>query len=218
MDNTATPTQQEVSAPKMHPFWKHFSKRTLALIVVLLFITGGLVYLAVREEQPSQIATVAPTPTPNPAHAVLSFVPETSSTSAIQTVDVVVESNQNHLTGAQLNIAFDPKVLSNVTIKPGTYFTNPTVLFTTVDKVNGQISYVLGIGANGQEASGSGTVATISYTLLPTASPSTKLSFLPKTEVTQQGVLGSVLKRSTGLTIQIPVALQLSPTASPAAQ
>ncbi len=187
----------------MQLIWQHFSKRTLLLIAALLLITGGLLYLAIKEDQPQTISKLIPTPTPSPAHAILSLVPETSSTSALQKVDVVAQSNGNQLAGAQLNLSYDPTVLTNVTIKSGTYFANPTILFNSVDKVNGRISYVLAIQPTGVEASGSGTVATITYSLAPTASASTTLSFLPKTEVTQLGILGSVLKSVKNLTIQI---------------
>lgn len=215
MDNNIQPTAIE-QPPTQHPFWQHISKRTLLLIVVLLVITGGLLYLALKQEQPTPSVTAVPTPTVSPAHATLSLVQQPASTSALQTVDVVIASNGNKLTGAQLNLAYDPKVLSNVTIKPGTFFPNPTILFNSVDKVNGRISYVLAISLNGQEASGSGAVATISYTVLPTTGTTTKISFLPKTELTQQGILGSVLKSTTDLTIQIPQRLQTSGAATPA--
>ena len=197
----------------MHIIWQHFSKRTLALIVVLMLITGGLLYLAIREEQPSVQVAVIPTPTPSPAHTTLSLLPATtaSSVSALQSTDIVVHSNMNKITGVQLEISYDPNVLSHVTITAGTYFPQPTTLLNTVDKVNGRLSYVLAIGPTSKEASGSGIVATISYTILPTASSSTTLAFLPKTEVTQQGVLGSVLKATNNLAISIPQALLLSP-------
>lgn len=221
MDTIPVPTQATIPQQPAHPFWQHFSPRTLLLIIVLLFITGGLLFLAIRQEQPTRLTSIVPpSPTPSPAHSVLSLVPSTSSTSAIQSVGIVVDSHENQLTGAQINIAYDPKILSNVTIKQGTYFTNPTILLNTVDSVNGRISYVIAIGPSSKETTGSGTVATISYQLLaahstnPQQATTTKLTFLPKTEVTQQGVLGSVLKTTKDLTITIPQTLLLSPIPS----
>lgn len=220
MDNNTQPTvpQTTLEQPTQHPFWQHVSKRTLLLIVILLAITSGLLYLAIRQEQPQPKIgePLTQAPAPSPAHATLSLVQQPASTSALHTVSVMVAANGNKITGAQLNLAYDPKVLSNVTIKSGTFFQNPTVLFNTVDKVNGRISYVLAISPNGEEATGSGTVATISYTLLPTLNATTAISFLPKTGLTQQGILGSVLKTSTDLIIQIPKNLQTPGVATPA--
>lgn len=209
MDNQINPNQhQEINT---HSFWQHFSPRTLLLIIVLVLITGGLLYLALRQESPTTKITSAPTPTPLPAHATMMLTQE-SSTSTTQTVDVIVNSNENKLTGAQLDMSYDPSILSNVLIRQGNYFANPSVLFNSIDKKNGRISYVIAIGPTSQQSSGSGIVATISYTLLHTASKTTKLSFLPKTEVTQQGILGSVLKSATNLTITVPQSLLLSPS------
>ncbi len=196
----------------MQLFWQHFSKKTLLLIVLLLVVTGGLLYLAVKEDQPTLSTVISATPTPSPAHTVLSLVPETSVASALQVVDVVARSNGNTLSGAQLDLSYDPTVLHTVTIQPGSFFTNPVVLFHSVDKVNGRISYVLAIQPTGMEASGSGIVATISYSFTPTASTSTTLAFLPKTEVTQEGIMGSVLKSAQNITIAVPQAFLISPT------
>lgn len=201
------PTQPATPQPEQkYPFWQHISKGTLVLIIILLIITGGLVYLAIRQQQPlpaSKQASASPTPTTAHAFSTLAFVEESSNAtnSAIHTVAVQVTSNQNQLSGAQLNIAYDPKVLGNVSIQLGNYFTNPSVLLKTVDTTNGQITLVLGIQPNSQQASGSGTIATISYTLLPTTENTTKLHFLPKTTLTQEGELESILKSTTDMTI-----------------
>lgn len=210
--------KQEIPVATPHPFWQHFSKRTLALILVLLAITGGLLYLALKEEQPTgQQKTGQQTGEMlSPAHTTLSFSPPSPSTSAKQSTSILINSNSNKVTVVQLNLGYDPQILSNVLIKPGTYFSNPTILFNNIDKVNGRITYDIAISPTDKQASGSGTVATISYSILPAAAATTKINFLPKTEATQQGISGSILKAATDLTIAIPETLQLSPTASAA--
>lgn len=210
---------QTQQMPTTHPFWQHFSPRTLVLIFVLLVITGGLLYVALQQEQPSPVASTVPTSTPNPSHTTLSLQEETASSAATGTTDILINSSSNKVTAVQLNLAYDPQILSHVVVKPGTFFASPTILYNIVDQPNGRISYVIAISPSGKEASGSGTVATISYTMSPTAASFTKISFLPKTEVTQQGILGTVLKSTTDLTIPIPLSLRLAtPAASSAAK
>lgn len=186
---------------KIMNIWQHFSKRTLALIIVLTLITATLLYLAIRQEQPAPSVTIAPTPTVSPAHTTLALIPQTASTAAYQTVAVMIDSHSNKVSGTQINLAYDPTVLSNVSVKLGTYFTNPSILLNTVDTKNGRITLVLGIQPNALQATGSGTIATVSYTLLPTTKSSTQISFLPKTAVTQEGELSSVLASTSDLTI-----------------
>jgi hypothetical protein len=184
--------------------WQHFSKRTLALIVALALITAGLLYLAIRQDQPTPEVSMAPTPTVSPAHTTLALVSTTATTGARQTAEVVIDSHRNTVSGVQLNLSYDPTIVANVTIQQGKYFTNPNILLKTVDQQNGRITLVMAIQPTAQQASGSGTVATISYTLLPTTKASTTISFLPKTAVTQEGELSSVLAKTTNLTIAIP--------------
>lgn len=184
--------------------WQHFSKRTLILIAILALVTAGLLYLAIRQDQPTPKVSMAPTPTVSPAHTTLSITPGNASTSARQTANIVIDSHSNKVSGIQLNLSYDPTVLANVTIQQGQYFTNPNVLLHNVDKQNGRITLVMAIQPTAQQASGSGTVATISYTFLPTTKESTTISFLPKTAVTQEGELSSVLATTTNLTIAIP--------------
>lgn len=200
----------------INTFFQHFSKRTLLLILVLIAITGGLLYLALRQQTNTQtVAVLPPTPTPSPAHSTLWLVQEPqSSTSASQIVDVDINGFSNSPSGAQINLSYDPNLLSNVVVKSGTYFNNPAILLNNVDSTNGRITFVLAIQPQGNPATGSGVLATISYTILPTSNPTTTLSFLPKTEITQLGILGSVLKNSSNLTISIPVLLMLSPAPS----
>ena len=210
------------SSPKTsHPFWQHVSKKTLTLIILLFLITAGLLYLAIRQEQPQPKSGESITPTPIVSHAfsTLSFVPVSATGSALQSVAVHVESNKNNLSGAQLNIAYDPKILGNVSVQVGNYFTNPSVLLKTVDATNGQITLVLGIQPNSMQANGNGTLATISYTILPTQKETTTLRFLPKTTLTQEGELNTVLKQTTSLTIPIRHVLPHQPlSASGSAQ
>lgn len=192
-----------VQPTNKHSFWEHFSKKTLGLVLALALITAGLVYIAIRQEQPAKTSAPIPTPKVSHAYSILSLVLESASNAAYQTIAIHVDSKQNRLSGAQINLAYDPAALTNMSLKVGDYFANPTILLKNVDAKNGRITLVLAIQPNAHEASGSGTIATLSYSVLPSTS-STKIQFLPKTALTQEGELETVLKSAEDYTITIP--------------
>ncbi|HSW89228.1 MAG TPA: cohesin domain-containing protein [Candidatus Saccharimonadales bacterium] len=112
-----------------------------------------------------------------------------------------IKTNKQPISGVQLAIAYDPKVLQNVSITPGDFFDHPVILQNAVDATNGIVYYTLAINPNSAQISGEGTVAVLHYTGLA-AGNSTKVSFLPQTKVTSQGVNDSVLKQANA--IQLP--------------
>ncbi len=181
--------------------FKHFSGRTLLLIAGLIAITGLLIFLALQPPQLNKTTTVTPTKAPV-AFTTLALQP-ISSGSAKQ-IAVTIDTHQNNVTGVQLEIAYDPTVLSTIAIVPGDFLPNAFSLIKNIDTTNGRISYALAIPPTSSAKTGSGTVAIISYSILPTASASsTTLSFLPKTQVSQLGTIESVLKSTSNYTLQL---------------
>lgn len=188
----------------------HMSKRTLALIVILTVITGALLVLALssqkQQKAPSPIVNNnTPTPIESPATAMLSLSQNTTmSTSASKALNLDVDGGGSKVTGVQVEISYDPKVLTNVSITPGSYIENPVVLFNSVDKKNGRISYAVGITPTGNPVTGTGTAAIIKYSVLPGVTiNTTTLHFLSKTIVAAEGVNGSILKSASDMTISL---------------
>ena len=182
------------------------SKRTILLIVILTVITAGLLILAVssQHQEVPQVANTSPTPTIAPATAVLSLNENTQAASGLKAVDLTVNSGASKVTGVQIELAYDPNVLTNVTVTPGTYIADPVVLFNRVDQKNGRISFAEGIAPTGTAVTGSGVAATIKYSVLPGVTGSTTtLHFLSKTLVSAEGVTTSVLKSTSDLTLQL---------------
>jgi len=175
-------------------------KKTTALIVILGVITVGLLYLAlVQSSQPpssSLQATRIITPTPVPYHTMLSL-----SSQSPTLLNVYIDTVGDTDTAVQLELAYDPQVLTNVKVIKGTFFDQSVELFNQVDVKNGRISYAIAIPPNGQPKNGQGVVAMISYNRLPGATQTTGISFLPKTKVTAQGISYSVLKTTKDFTI-----------------
>lgn len=182
------------------------SKRTLALIIVLVVITGGLLVAALssQPQQPTpKVATV--TPTTSPAHTKIWMVPETATNSKTPPLDVYVDSNGDHSTGVQLELAYDPTIVTNIRMNPGTFYADPFVLINNIDKKTGRISYAIAIKPNGTAANGKGITATIFYDLLPGATANkVAFTFLSKSKATAEGVAPSVLKTTTDYNASTP--------------
>ncbi len=180
---------------------KGIPKQTLAFVTFLIAVTLVLLGLAVYTQKVGVPTPVTEKPTsPTYAHTSLKLTPpkNTPSLPSTYSTDVTITTNGDKVTAAQLELSYDPKVLTNVDIKPGTFIKNPVVLLKKVDQANGRISLAIGIPLGQNGLAGKGIVATITFNEVPTATGSTILDFLPKTAVTAEGVAQSVLKSSTG--------------------
>jgi hypothetical protein len=180
---------------------KGMPKQTLAFITFLIAVTLVLLGLAVYTQKPSVPTPATEQPTsPSYAHTTLRLTPPVNTPSLPNTysTDVSIDTGGDKVTAAQLELSYDPKVLTNVQIKPGTFIQNPVVLLKKVDEANGRISLAIGIPLGQAAPTGTGTVATITFDEIPTATGSTILNFLPKTAVTAIGIAQSVLKESFG--------------------
>lgn len=190
MDNKPVqPVQPKKGAPK----------QTIVFITFLIVVTLVLLGLAVYTQKitPPSPTTSNQVVFPSYAHTDLVLTPPEKRANTYST-NVNITTGSDKVTAAQIELSFDPKVLLNVDIKTGNFIQNPVVLLKKVDQQNGRISLAIGVPLGEKGVSGSGTVATITFTEEPSATGSTVLDFLPKTAVTAQGVAQSVLKTSTG--------------------
>jgi flagellar basal body-associated protein FliL len=187
----------EEKAPQM-------SRRTLALILLLVLVTIALLIVALLPAIKFPSTPKAPPPLTY-AQTMLSLsIPTKLATNSYST-NVEISSGSNKTTAVQLELSYDPKVLTNVTVAPGTFFTSPVVLLKKIDTVNGRISYALGINPTQKAINGSGTVATITFsTLSGTTVIQTPINFGLKTAATAVGYAQSVLKQTTGVLFTLP--------------
>jgi hypothetical protein len=172
------------------PFMPH---KTLILIGILALITIILLGIALlgfsNTNKPAQQIKVLQT--------TLSVLEPVASSSAY-TANVTLTTERKKATAVQIELTYDPKVLTNVDIKPGSFFPNPTILSKKIDTVKGRISYVLGIGLGQKSVNGNGTVAVLSFTPL-LKSGITTIAFLPTSKVTVVGEIPSVLTAAHGI-------------------
>jgi len=197
------------------------SKPTLILIIILFLFTIGLLALALNKSSynpkinaPTQL--ISPVPTKNP------FVPDTSllfgsleiaSTSGkpkTYSLPIIINTGTNKVTAVQLELSFDPNILTKVNITPSTFFKNPNVVINKINTDIGRISYALTASnaAAAKTASESarqeaGTIATLTFES-KISSASSIITFLPRTFVTAEGFENSALKstNSAGLILQ----------------
>ncbi|MCL4354736.1 cohesin domain-containing protein [Patescibacteria group bacterium] len=180
-------------------------KRTIALILVLIAITAGLVLLSVSNlKGPSspqiipgkeQVATYAKT--------TLAISPTATKVTGenLYEVPVMIEST-NKVSAVQLELVYDPKAISAVDVVVGDYFKNPTVLLKKIDEKTGRITYAFGLGLGQDTVTGAGTVAKIRFSPNP-GFRTTQINFLPKTQVSAIDQRKSVLKSSTSAVINL---------------
>ena len=97
------------------------SKKTLGLIIGLFIVTGILLYMAIaptlKTNKPGTRQVIVPTPT-SAAQSVLAFTPSsvTASPGVPSTVAIELTTGDNNVRAVQLELTYDPSVLSNVTI------------------------------------------------------------------------------------------------------
>lgn len=146
--------------------------------------------------------TQTPTAIQQPvAQTVLSFgesvVASSSASTLTYSLPINITTGNNKVTAVQLEMQYDPNLLTNVSVTPGVFFQNPEILLNQVDAKTGRITYAFGIGPTGQGVVGTGTVATLNFSVNAGVSEKTAIIFLPKTLVTAEGVSESVLKEAS---------------------
>lgn len=201
-------TQQASPMMQQPPKTSLISGRTLLLIIILGVCAVFFLFLAlspsINTKQISKNIPTMPIPTPF-AQSTLSIVPATTSAlPATKQYTIMLNSNINTINAVQVELSYDPKVLTNVAIKVGSFFPRPLELIKDINTTNGRVSYALGIQPADHGIKGIGDVATLSFQILPTATvSSTTISFLPKTLVTAEGVIQSVLKNAQSINIPV---------------
>ena len=181
------------------------SRRTLFLIFALFLITFVLLMIALFQPQSPKVIPVKPVAKESVAQTILSFgvpVVATSSSKSVlsYSLPVNIMSGKNKVTAVQLELQYDPLVLTDISITPGSFFPKPDVILPLqIDTKAGRISYALSVGLTSEGIINKGTVANLTFSVKAQAPTKTIIIFLPKTLVTAQGVSESVLKQAVNL-------------------
>jgi hypothetical protein len=196
---------------------KNFPIKTFILIIILAIVAFGLVAIALYGKPSAKIAQITPisaTPTlSDPVQATL-----TVSSSAIKlstpsafSSDIIINTGQDSVNKVQLEISYDPKILTKIDINPGTFFTDPQILLKNIDNTNGRISFAIGVQNGNEGILGQGVVARLSFVAAP-KNASASVTLLPKTQVSADGYSQSVLKTTVDGFFNFNIAPKLTPT------
>ena len=177
------------------------SKRTLFLIFALFIITSVLLALALYAPSSPKPTQTVIAPEEPAAQTILSFgelsIATSSSTANLSySLPIRIATGTNKVTAIQLELQYDPKVLTNVSVTPGVFFKNPVVLLNQIDVKKGRISYAFGSGLTDPAVMGQGVIATLAFEAEKGLGEETTILFLPKTLVTAEGETESVLKET----------------------
>lgn len=175
------------------------SKKTLALIITLIILTIVLLVVAFttqnKQATPQTQETVTPTPTPI-GHTTLMLensVTQTLGSTSASTVNVVIDTHGDQVTAVQLEIAYDPKVLINMRVTPGTFFATPQVLpVGGVNTQTGRITYMIAPTNIRETQTGTGVVAVLTFNPVRTTGVTeTEITLLDKSNVAARGAFGT---------------------------
>lgn len=202
-------TQETVKNPGGMP------AKTLILIIILAAAAILLLSFALKQKN-IQLPNQATQVKESPAHTTLSISSNPKQLSTTYTDDITIDTGSNMVTGIQLELTYDPKVLTAVDVTPGTFFENSNVLIKKVDSVNGRITYAVGVSLGEKGKSGKGVIASLHFSLIPGLKlpVATVISFLPKTQVSAQETIESVLKDTSNANLTLGQVLT-SPTTTP---
>jgi hypothetical protein len=207
------------------------SKTTIFLFALFLILIGLLLFVLSNKNQNPIIAPFTKPQILQSSISDLSLSLSTSSqivTSAqTMSVAVIIHNPTPHPSIVQIELGYNPQIMTVDSITPGTFFTNPTTALQNVDPTTGRISYALHCPTLSTNIDSdcvnphSSTVAIITFTLSPyLLKNTTAISFLPKTVVrTRSGK--DLLQHMNGLQLTVekplfPIATS-SATASPGA-
>ncbi len=162
----------------------------IAAILIAIPLT---VFLVKRNQDIRQRAAPATT---------LEMKPATLSVSEGQefSIDVVVTTGPNQITGADIKLLFDPEKLEAQSIQKGTFLPNILVAGAVAP---GTASIALGAPST-TPGNGTGTLATVIFKALAATSSPVSIRFAqPETQVVGIGEQGNVLTGTTPTTITI---------------
>lgn len=192
--------------------------KVLLFIIILAAVTAVLVFFAVRttrkpvEEEPRPTGAVY---TPAPKTTTVYFDPQsldlTTTTASASSVDLVVDTSSDKISGVQVDLYFDPDVITDIAIIPpsdqesflGTS-AQYRVLINELNLEEGVLSYTVAHNPRVAPVTGIGKIGTVTFSVdRNVLQSSTQITFGERSSVSKIGVYDTVLKNTTPLTIKL---------------
>lgn len=196
-------SQQNIIPTPSEVINKRTFNKSWVLVTGLVILTAVLLVISLSRRNFSGVPSATKQEQANFAHTSLSISesPRVASAAGVYETDVNIDSKDNQITGVDLELTFDPKVLTKVDIKPGSFIPNAVVLNREVDPIKGTISLTIGTSQRSRGVKGTGAIAVISFS--KTGSAETTIQFLPNTLVTAEGQDQSVLSETASAVIGV---------------
>ena len=194
------------------------NKKTILSLIGILILVGGIVTSVTLVQKQRVLRSQAVPATElflRPASTTASPGEETS-------FNIVINTGENIVAAASLQLLYDPDILTFTDVSPGSFFNSPVVLNKDTS-IPGKIIYELGAPPNSPVQSDGQTLARVRFTVSQTATPnsSTHVKFLLNTQVSAIEEGGkNVLIDSHDATIKIQassatITSTSSPTSTP---
>lgn len=173
------------------------------IVLCLLILTGSSLLL--QKNESAKVATPRPKPTKTEdrVKTVLLAVPSKTDLLVGEefTVAIMVQTNENLVTGAQLEMQYDPTVIKVTKISSGGFFAQPLEYANKNNATTGEIVYAIG-SFDGKK--GDGILATLqAEALKKTIGAVEVLTIKPTTLISELNTKQSVLKTAKGAKIVI---------------
>ena len=200
VENVPTATVVE----KEPVFYQGAPKKTFPLVpfigIVLFGVCVVLSYIVItnlrgnRMKEANQTESAPSVRENTHMFTMLSVLPQSVSKESLIAIPIQMQTGENVVSAVELHISVNPWI-SGVSISPGGYFENPTVLQKKIDENAKTIIYTVG---SLQAKKGEGTVAMITVPRVPEGVRSIDVQFLPNTKVAAIGETSTVLKQAQG--------------------
>jgi len=192
----------------------------IALLIIIASVTIYIKYIPgnsnnTTPSKKTQLSDAHHTPT----QASLSFSPDTLYAKINNEYETNINIEAEGFTPnlAQIELSYDPDIITIVSITPGTLFANPETLIDDIDTQYGRISYAIKGKAieNKKNEYKNKTVAKLKFKTTPQFSQGiTTINFLPKTAI-RSASQNIYLQNLSGLTIFINSQTSLFPSIAP---
>lgn len=177
---------KESEAAKMNKTW--------ILVAVLVVITFVLLIVSLTAKNPfinPNRAKITPE-VASETSLIFSDTVRVGTVSGTYEVDINIDTGENEVTLAQLEMKYNPGEFQRVDLKPGNFINNPVILQKSINTMDGRIKYWIGVSPNQDGVSGQGVIATLIFA--KPATGASQITFLPKTSISATGTDQSVLK------------------------
>ena len=176
-------------------------KLGIFIAIILLVVTAiGVSLYRVYRFSPNVGQPIAPSVTKSHAMTTLSVdVANARVSENSLEIPIAIDTGGNTVSIVELHLTYDAKLLTGVSIQPGSFFSDPMIIEKTIDTTSGTIVIALGSLKPRQ-----GTGAVVTLTAIPEQKTPITIHIVPKTRVAAIGELGSVLSSTRDGTVQIP--------------